>query len=98
MSAGPCVSELLLLSIQVDPCGLEDLLEALADFRRPINPQVDHSRERSERHSVVEFPVYAEWLPEIHVLLDLKGFPQSSVHASEMLDHIRRSSSSMKSI
>jgi hypothetical protein len=89
---------LISVSVSVDPRLLEDLLEALAQLQFPINPQIYHDaalryvyadgREEILPITLVEFPAYAGWLPEIRRVLAASGFSLDSVHVTGMLDEI----------
>jgi hypothetical protein len=89
---------LVSVSIQVDPADLEALLEALAQLSFPINPQIYHDavvvkvypdlHREEEAATLVEFPAYAERLPEALQGLALHGFDSAAVHVTGMLDEI----------
>jgi hypothetical protein len=92
--------ELVSISVTVEPRDLEDLLEALASLEFPINPQIYHDAavvyvgqdgaERVERSTLVEFPAYAVWVPQVRAVLEVCGF-ENVISVSSMLDHIYRS-------
>src|ERR1039457_5693413 len=91
---------LVCVSLDVDPRRLESLLEALAQTRFPINPQIYHDaavvylsadgREETQTVTLVEFPVYEGRLDEVRNALNSYGFEPASVHATSMLDEIKR--------
>jgi len=90
---------LVSVSISVDPRHLESLLEALAEVRFPINPQIYHDaalvyrfaddHEESEATTLVEFPAYEGQLPDVARQLAAFGFDQSCLHVHGMLDEIQ---------
>ncbi len=90
--------ELVSVSIAVEARLLELLLESLAELSYPLNPQIYHdasvvrvfSDERRDEEPVtmVEFPAYAAWLPDIRAALAGKGFDPETVWAHNMLDQI----------
>ena len=98
---GPSLSgsegALILVSIDVQPRGLESLLEALAQLSFPINPEIYHDaamvylypgwREETAV-TLVEFPAYEARLDEVRRALEAYGLDPSSVHAAGMLDAI----------
>jgi hypothetical protein len=89
---------LISVSVSVEPRLLEELLEALARLQFPINPQIYHDaavryyyadgREEMQPTTLVEFPAYADRLPEIRQLLETCGFSPDSLHVTSMLDEI----------
>ena len=89
---------LISVSVTVQPRLLEELLEALAQLRFPINPQIYHDaavrylyadgREELHPTTLVEFPAYANRLPEIRQTIEALGFPRDSLHVAGMLDDI----------
>lgn len=89
---------LISINITVEACGLEALLEALAQLDYPINPQIYHQgvaiyrtrdgREHSEPTTIVDFPAYASWVADIRHVLPLYGFDPASVHVFPMLDEL----------
>ena len=91
--------ELISISIRVEPSGLESLLEALAEVRFPINPQIYHDaaviyrypddREETEAVTLVEFPAYEAHLPEVRAALESYGFDAGAIQAIPMLDEIQ---------
>ena len=90
--------DLVSVSVTVEPRLLEDLLEALAQLRFPVNPQIYHDaalrclyadgREELRPTTLVEFPAYAGRLPEIRQAMEACGFPAGSLHVAGMLDDI----------
>jgi hypothetical protein len=82
----------------VEPRLLEDLLEALAQLQFPINPQIYHDaavryvfadgREEIRPTTLVDFPAYADRLPEIRRLVEACGFSPEDLHVTSMLDEI----------
>ena len=90
--------ELLCAAICVAPRRLEDLLEALARSQYPINPQIYHDgvlqyhyadgHEEIEPATVIEFPVYPEWLSEIRALLAERDFSRDALHVTGMLEEL----------
>jgi len=89
---------LISVSVNVEPRLLEDLLEALARLQFPINPQIYHDaavryfyadgRDEMQRTTLVEFPAYADRLPEIRQLVEASGFSPDSLHVTSMLEEI----------
>jgi hypothetical protein len=92
---------LVSVSITVDPRYLESLLEALAQVRFPVNPQIYHDaslvtvfedrHEESESTTLVEFPAWADRLEEVRNAVAAFGFDPASVHVTSMLDEIQAS-------
>jgi hypothetical protein len=90
---------LLSVSISVDPQHLESLLEALAQLRFPINPQIYHdaalvyrfpdAHEESEGTTLVEFPAYQGQLEAVTAAIKSYGFDPASLQATGMLDEIQ---------
>lgn len=99
---GACLSgaegELVSVTISVEPQALERLLEALAETRFPINPDIYHTacvarvypdgHEEVEPTTIVEFPAYSGRLREVRELLQQRGFDPAIVWAHNMLDEI----------
>lgn len=89
---------LISVSVNVEPRYLEDLLEALARLQFPINPQIYHDaavryvypdgREKLEPTTLVDFPAYANRLPEIRRVCEACGFSPDDLHVTSMLDEI----------
>ena len=89
---------LVSVSISVEPRNLETLLEALAQVRFPINPQIYHDaavvyvypdhREESELATLVEFPAYAGQLDEVSAAVTAAGTPASDIRITGMLEDI----------
>lgn len=73
--------ELVDLRIPVEPRLLEDLLEALASLEFPVNPQLFHQ----PGVVLVEFPAYANHLPEVRQRLNEAGFDPESAEVCGML-------------
>ena len=90
--------ELVSISVAVEPPDLEDLLEGLAAFDFPINPQIYHDAavvyverdgtERLEPRTIVEFPAYAGRLQKIRAVLGACGFSGEAISVAAMLDEI----------
>ena len=90
--------QLVSISIAVEARQLESLLEALAQIRFPINPQIYHDaamvysypdrREKSEPVTLVEFPAYAARLVEVRRAIQSYGFEADAVQVTSMLDEI----------
>ena len=86
------------VSISVDPRHLESLLEALAQLRFPINPQIYHDaaliyhfpddHQETEGPTLVEFPAYEAQLGEVRGALRAFGFDPTALHVTGMLDEI----------
>ncbi len=72
--------ELVIASITVDPHDLEELLDALAHVPFPINPQIYH------QSGVVEFPAYAQRVPDVRAALEAYGFNGTILRVRSMLD------------
>lgn len=73
--------ELVLLQISVEPRSLEDLLEVLARLDFPVNPELYH-----KQNSVsVEFPAYADRVPEVRKLLELYNFGVACLSVQRVL-------------
>jgi len=93
---------LVCVSIDVDPRGLESLLEALAQVGFPINPEIYHDAALvyvdagggEDRRSVtlVEFPAYERRLAEVRAALEAHGFDPARVQVMGMLDAIHSGS------
>jgi hypothetical protein len=89
---------LISISVSVEPRLLEDLLEALAQLPFPINPQIYHDAalryvyadgsEELVPTTLVDFPAYAGWLPEIRRVLESYGFSPDCLQVTGMLDEI----------
>lgn len=88
---------LVSVSIIVDPRRLESLLEALAQVRFPVNPQIYHDaavvyvyddRSETEVVTLVEFPAYGGQLDEVCVAIAAYGFDPSNLQCTGMLDDI----------
>ena len=89
---------LISVSVSVEPRLLEDVLEALAQLQFPINPQIYHDaalryvyadgKEEIVPTTLVDFPAYAGWLPEIRRVLEASGFSPDSLQVTGMLDEI----------
>jgi hypothetical protein len=75
--------ELVVASITVQPYQLEELLDALAQVTFPVNPQIYH------QSGVVEFPAYANRLPEVRAALEASGFNSSVLSVRSMLDALQ---------
>ena len=73
-------------------------MEALAEIPFPINPQIYHDalmvyrfadgREETEPTTLVEFPAYAEQIPEVQKALSAYDFDPTTVQVTTMLDEI----------
>jgi len=93
---------LISVSVTVEPRLLEDLLEALAQLKFPINPQIYHDaavrylyadgREEIQPTTLVEFPAYVGRLSEIRGVIQAYGFPAGSLHVAGMLEEIHADS------
>jgi hypothetical protein len=89
---------LVSVSVTVEPCRLEQLLDALAQLPFPINPQIYHDaavirvyadgRQETEPTTIVEFPAYAGWLDEARRVLNVYGFGADSLHVTDMLEDL----------
>jgi hypothetical protein len=77
--------ELVVVSITVEPHQLEELLDALAHVPFPVNPQIYHQR------GVVEFPAYAQRVPDVRATLAAFGFDSSVLLVRSMLDALHAS-------
>jgi hypothetical protein len=105
LSASPCLETsegaLISVSVSVEPRFLEELLEALAGLNFPINPQIYHDaalryvypdgREDLVPTTLVDFPAYADRLPEIRRVLEAYNFAPDSLQVTGMLDDIHAS-------
>ena len=90
---------LVSVSINVDPRHVESLLEALAQVRFPINPQIYHDammvycfadgHEETETTTLVDFPAYAGQIEEVQHAVESYGFDRSAIQVSAMLDEIQ---------
>jgi hypothetical protein len=90
---------LVSVSVSVDPRHLESLLEALAQLKFPINPQIYHDavliyhfpddHDETEATTLVEFPAFEAHLDEVRGALDAFGFDPDSLHVTGMLDEIQ---------
>jgi hypothetical protein len=94
---GGSQGSLVSISISVSPQLLESLLEALAQLRFPINPQIYHDaaivyhfsdHQESEAATLVEFPAYSEQVGDVRQALQSSGFEPSSIRITDMLDEI----------
>ncbi len=93
-SEGPLVC----VSIQVDACDLESLLESLAKINFPINPEIYHDatvvtvfpdgHEEAVSATLVEFPAWASRVDEVRRALAASGFSADAVQVTSMLDEI----------
>jgi len=89
---------LVSISITVEPRRLESLLEALAQVRFPVNPQIYHDaavvyvfaddRSETEVVTLVEFPAYGGQLDQVRNALAAFGFDPSNLQVTGMLDDI----------
>jgi hypothetical protein len=70
---------LLELRIPVEPKLLEDLIEVLASLHFPVNPQLVHE----PGVVYVDFPAYANHLPEVRKRLSEAGFDARSIEVCE---------------
>lgn len=77
--------ELVVVSITVEPHQLEELLDALAHVPFPVNPQIYH------QSGVVEFPAYAQRVPDVRSTLARCGFDSSVLLVRSMLDALHAS-------
>jgi hypothetical protein len=77
--------ELVVASITVEPHEIEELLDALAHVPFPVNPQIYHQR------GVVEFPAYAQRVPDVRATLAAFGFDPSILLVRSMLDALHAS-------
>jgi len=105
LSQSPSLSgtdgQLISATISVAPHLVEQLLDALAEVRFPINPQIYHNasvtrvyddgREEVEPTTIIEFPAYAARLPEVRELLRQRGFDPASLWAKNLLEEIHSS-------
>jgi hypothetical protein len=93
--AGSEGSPLMLVSVEVEPRGLEALLETLARLDFPVNPEIYHDaavvsvREDGARATrpatLVEFPAYQPQVERVRGALRMDGFDPESVVALPML-------------
>ncbi|HXK03665.1 MAG TPA: hypothetical protein VMS37_14790 [Verrucomicrobiae bacterium] len=96
---GTSEGQLVSVSVRVHPNELESLLEALAQVRFPINPQIYHDaaviyrypddREETEAVTLVEFPAYEAGLREVRAALEAYGFEPGAMLVVAMLDEIQ---------
>ncbi|HTP33320.1 MAG TPA: hypothetical protein VMJ75_14170 [Candidatus Acidoferrales bacterium] len=96
---GTSEGQLVSVSVRVHPNELESLLEALAQVRFPINPQIYHDaaviyrypddREETESVTLVEFPAYEAGLREVRAALEAYGFEPGAMLVIAMLDEIQ---------
>lgn len=97
--AGSEGSPLMLVSVEVEPRGLEALLETLARLDFPVNPEIYHDaavvsvREDGARTmrpaTLVEFPAYQPQLERVRGALRTNGFDPESAVALPMLSALR---------
>ena len=97
--AGSEGSPLMLVSIEVEPRGLEALLETLARLDFPVNPEIYHDaavvsvRDDGARTTrpatLVEFPAYQPQLENVRCALRVNGFDPESALALPMLSALR---------
>lgn len=78
--------ELVSVSVEVPAHELEELLEALAGARFPINPEIFHPRGAGP--TLVEFPAYAGDLEEVRRVLGSHGFDGNRVRISGILESL----------
>ena len=79
--------ELVSVSISVAPRHLELLLETLAHIDFPINPQIYHAEVQAQAsRTVVEFPAYANRLPQVQAAVD--NVSGATVSVKGMLEEI----------
>lgn len=76
--------ELVSVSVEVPAHELEELLEALAGARFPINPEIFHPRGAGP--TLVEFPAYAGDLDEVRRVLSHHGFDANRLRISGILE------------
>ncbi len=86
------------VSIQVDACDLESVLESLAQIHFPINPEIYHDatvvtvfpdrHEETVSATLVEFPAWASRVEEVRRALAASGFSADSLQVTSMLDEI----------
>lgn len=89
---------LISISIDVQARDLESLLETLARLSFPVNPQIYHDaamvyvfpdgRRETESATLVEFPAYANLLPEVRQALTAFGFDPGCLQVTDMLSEI----------
>ena len=72
--------ELVVVSIQVEPHRLEELLDTLARVTFPVNPQLYHQR------GIVEFPAYSSRVGEVRSAMQSSGFDPSVLRVRSMLE------------
>lgn len=93
--------QLISATISVAPHLLEQLLDALAEVRFPINPQIYHNgsvtrvyddgHEEVEPITIIEFPAYSARLEEVRELLRQRGFDPASLWVKDLLEEIHSS-------
>jgi hypothetical protein len=93
---------LISISVHVEPHSLESLLDALAQVRFPINPQIYHDaalvyryadgREEIESVTLVEFPAYSSWVDDVRRALEAYSFDAECVRVTAMLEEIQAES------
>ena len=76
------ISELIQITVSIDPAVLEDFLEALASLPHHISPELLHGEWRTE----VQFPAYRAWLDDIQNLLLNNGFEGAHLRSTPMLE------------
>jgi hypothetical protein len=91
--------DLVSVSVSVAPPRLEELLDVLAQFDFPVNPQIYHDaaivyryadgHEDVEPTTLVEFPAYQNHLAQIRGVLEACAFPPNAVQATAMLEDMR---------
>ncbi len=100
----PCPSlcgtegELVSVRISIEPRLLERLLDALASLDFPINPQIYHNgttvwvrpdgSETSAPATVVQFPAWAGWLPDVRATLERSGLIAAALSVRGMLEEL----------
>ncbi len=91
--------ELVSVLVCIAPRHLERVLEILASLAFPINPQIYHQagmsyiypdgREELNPATIVEFPAFSGWLPEVRRVLREGGLPPECAHVRAMLEDIQ---------
>ena len=82
---GTSEGTLVSISIAVQPCALESLLETLAGVSFPINPQIYHGASTT----LVEFPAYAGRVDEVRHAIATGGFDPAAMQVIGMLEELQ---------
>ena len=77
------IGDLLLIAISIPPREVERLLDSLAKLPHYINPALRYT----EWLTIIEFPAYRAWLPDIDEILARDGHDGAQVQVLPQLYH-----------